>query len=520
MTDIPYTRTPHSISLVLDSRIRVINKTHQNFSEVEDFIKYRDTDTDRLRALVDIPTFIAEKTFGRVQVSGSTIRFDDRDLHGVLCDRLLAMLNGGFDIAPLAKFLDNLMDNPLESARDELYLFLEQSGSPITPDGHFLAWKKVNDEYKDQYSGTFDNSVGAICEMPREEVCDNRAITCSHGLHFAAFSYLKDGYLGRSGHIMIVKVNPADVVSVPHDYANAKGRTWRYEVVGEVPYDEAEKCFPNPVDTTWGTDFGTEPGGTEFKIEYGGDDPNFVAPDVDDTGDYVEPYDTDYDDPYGDDARAEIEDEDEIEHGYDRYGYDENGYNVHGYDRDGFDKDGDDAHGNKKYDYDPEGIFAPGGARSGYDTEGYNVKGYDQFGYDRFGNDKEGVQDPGIDDPYAGAPDEDTGELGYDPGWDYPFDSVRDAIKKPEAAPSIIIGGIEVPMKPAPDEPYVYTPGFEVKGNVEAKFKLLHEEDTAALEAAAYAEGAYVFPDVHTPEPKKDNAIVAGVKRLKDLIKK
>lgn len=491
MTDIPYTLTPRSISIMLDSRIRVINKTHPNFSEVADFIKYRDTDTDRLRALVDIPTFIAEKTFGRVQVSGSTVRFDGRDLHGTLCDRLLAMLKGGYDIAPLAKFLDNLMDNPLESARDELYLFLEQSGSPITPDGHFLAWKKVNDEYKDQWSGTFDNSIGCTCEMPREEVCDDRSITCSQGLHFAAFSYLKDGYLGRSGHIMIVKVNPADVVSIPHDYANAKGRTWRYEVVGEVPYDEAEKCFPDPVDTT-------------FSIEYGGDDPNFVAPDVDDTGDYVEPYDTDFDDPYGDNAdrdyREEIEDVEYDRYGYDSEGFDvdgyntegfdhegfaKDGYNVHGYDHEGYDEDGDDPYGNSKYDYDPEGIFSPGGARSGYDTEGYNEKGYDQFGYDRFGNDKEGVQDPAIDDPYK--------------------------------APSVYVAGIEVPMKPAPDEPYVYTPGFEVKGNVEAKFKLLHEEDTAALEAAAYAEGAYVFPD-EDATPKKDNAIIAEVKRLKALL--
>jgi hypothetical protein len=33
---------------------------------------------------------------------------------------------------------------------------------------------------------------------------------------------------------MLVKINPADVVSIPSDYNNAKGRTWKYEVVGEV----------------------------------------------------------------------------------------------------------------------------------------------------------------------------------------------------------------------------------------------------------------------------------------------
>jgi hypothetical protein len=33
---------------------------------------------------------------------------------------------------------------------------------------------------------------------------------------------------------MIVKVNPRDVVSIPSDYNDSKGRTCRYEVVGEL----------------------------------------------------------------------------------------------------------------------------------------------------------------------------------------------------------------------------------------------------------------------------------------------
>jgi hypothetical protein len=47
---------------------------------------------------------------------------------------------------------------------------------------------------------------------------------------------------------VIVKINPADVVSIPSDYNDAKGRACRYEVVGEVgvnPDDEVE--FTQPV---------------------------------------------------------------------------------------------------------------------------------------------------------------------------------------------------------------------------------------------------------------------------------
>ena len=46
---------------------------------------------------------------------------------------------------------------------------------------------------------------------------------------------------------MIVKINPRDVVSIPTDYNNAKGRACRYEVIGEVgvaPTDEEEFTAP------------------------------------------------------------------------------------------------------------------------------------------------------------------------------------------------------------------------------------------------------------------------------------
>jgi hypothetical protein len=44
---------------------------------------------------------------------------------------------------------------------------------------------------------------------------------------------------------MLVKVNPADVVSIPSDYNNAKGRAWKYEVVGEMNATEWRKMLAN-----------------------------------------------------------------------------------------------------------------------------------------------------------------------------------------------------------------------------------------------------------------------------------
>ena len=45
---------------------------------------------------------------------------------------------------------------------------------------------------------------------------------------------------GSDSRTMILKINPADVVSIPTDYNNSKGRTCRYEVIGELGVDPAE----------------------------------------------------------------------------------------------------------------------------------------------------------------------------------------------------------------------------------------------------------------------------------------
>jgi hypothetical protein len=81
--------------------------------------------------------------------------------------------------------------------------------------------------------------------MPRNKVDDNQNNTCSYGLHFCSEGYLKHFGGART---VIVKINPRDVVSIPNDYNQTKGRTCRYEVIGEVgvnPDDAAE--FDKPV---------------------------------------------------------------------------------------------------------------------------------------------------------------------------------------------------------------------------------------------------------------------------------
>jgi len=125
------------------------------------------------------------------------------------------------------------MQNPSMQSQRELYDFLQHENLPITEDGYFLAYKAVRSDFKDKYRGVFDNSVGNVCEMQRAKVDDDRARGCSDGLHAGALSYVASyGSVEAGDNIVIVKINPADVVSVPTDCNCQKLRTCRYEVVG------------------------------------------------------------------------------------------------------------------------------------------------------------------------------------------------------------------------------------------------------------------------------------------------
>lgn len=166
------------------------------------------------------------------------IKFDDYpekiEIHSAIVARVLKMHSQGFDCQPMVNFIYNLYQNPNKTAIDELYLFIEACELPITEDGCFIAYKIVRNDYKDIYSGTIDNNVGSRPWMPRALVDDDRNKTCSRGLHFCSKEYLPHYGTGHGARCMLVKIDPADVVSIPCDYNNAKGRAWVYDVIGEV----------------------------------------------------------------------------------------------------------------------------------------------------------------------------------------------------------------------------------------------------------------------------------------------
>jgi hypothetical protein len=165
--------------------------------------------------------------------SGGVITFRGEVLHNYASERLISLIEAGLDHKPLAMFLEKLQDNPSKRVVDNLYSFLEKGAIPLASDGDFLAYKAVREDFMDIYSGTFDNRIGTVCQMQRNRVDEDPNRTCSNGLHVCSFEYLKV-FAHTNGHVMIVKVNPADVVAIPADYSDTKMRVSRYQVIGEV----------------------------------------------------------------------------------------------------------------------------------------------------------------------------------------------------------------------------------------------------------------------------------------------
>jgi len=230
----PYIIQGDSLTIVIDGKQSTINReTHPNFEKVIDAIRIGEWDVvpNLVDLVANIRDYVSDN--GDIEVKDGDVYFQGRPFANAVADRLLRLLEEDLPVEPLCNFLTNLKLNPSKRAVDELYGFLENNNLPLTADGHFIAYKKVRDNYTDIHSGKFDNSVGKVCEMARNEVDEDKDRTCSSGLHFCSIEYLPH-FGGSSGYrVMLLKINPRDVVSIPSDYNNAKGRACRYEVIAE-----------------------------------------------------------------------------------------------------------------------------------------------------------------------------------------------------------------------------------------------------------------------------------------------
>jgi len=215
------------------------NSDHPSYDKLVRNLKAENV--EYFEACYDVVSRVNDFCEGYVSVDGGEMTWDGISMPELFTDRILDMISQGFPFEPMLNFLDNLSQNPSDEAVVELFDFMQNKHLPITSDGCFLSYKAVNEDFKDLWSGSLDNSVGQTVEVPRGSVNSNRDTGCAAGLHVGAIDYASE-YGGidinnksdddnGGNNLVICKVNPMDVVSVPTCSRFQKLRCCKYEVV-------------------------------------------------------------------------------------------------------------------------------------------------------------------------------------------------------------------------------------------------------------------------------------------------
>lgn len=286
---IAYIATETTITVILDGQHRTIqvkSKSQRNevITALEKFKKSPQTQFDKealevylapiRRAVLASDERFELSANGKVLfLVGSKVPIPTQ-----LGNHIVEFLENKLPVDALVKFWESCLKNPHYIAVQELFNFLEENKLPITDDGGFLGYKKLNfvrgakhfdvpDEFEeltvneegrvvsitggivipsvakkylefagqstgltmvDVHSGTIKQRIGESVKIDRIRLDEeSRRQECGYGLHIGAFSYSFHGDVR-----VLCKVFPEDVIAC--NEGQAKLRTCRYQIVSFV----------------------------------------------------------------------------------------------------------------------------------------------------------------------------------------------------------------------------------------------------------------------------------------------
>jgi hypothetical protein len=230
-----YTLTGKTLTVNIGGKTAMISSSHANFKKVVGLVK--SSHWSEAAKFLSIKELVAKAVKGAGKIL-EDIDPKDRVVKGKkdnrMAEKTLIDLQAG-NATDYEPFYDRCKKNPNAGSVDMLFDFLKYIKAPIQSDGTFLAYKSVDHNFMDHHSHTFDNHPGNIVKMPRKDVVYSRELCSVGGLHVGAKQYVTD-VMGK-GHLLVVEVDPANVVSVPRDYEGKKMRVCEYKVIKEIPYN-------------------------------------------------------------------------------------------------------------------------------------------------------------------------------------------------------------------------------------------------------------------------------------------
>lgn len=244
-------------------KMLVATQESSNFAAILAALK-KGVDRKKIIALFDIGVALTEKfsqVTERVSFLGGCMYMDGDPVNSVLADMAVKFFHtGADDYLALVNFAEKAETNPNDHSRTQMFNWLRRHNFSLTPDGDIIAYKGVskttgrdaNDEYLSGNSGSaivngvwyknqrIPTAPGTIVEMPRSAVENNPQVGCASGLHAANWRYAQnfDGNV-----IVLVQINPRDVVSVPTESSEEKMRVCRYKVLREVTKEQVDVVY-------------------------------------------------------------------------------------------------------------------------------------------------------------------------------------------------------------------------------------------------------------------------------------
>lgn len=239
---VAYSISKDSLSIVFNGKQFNYKNDHPDY---DDLIKLFDSGKSEsalesaLSAIFNRANDFREKLSEHISIKGQHLFYDDEEITGVLSKQILQFYYEKLPVANLIAFFERVMCNPDKKVAKQLFSWIEKQGLMISPDGYFYGYKAVDKDYKshfkDEKGRKVKYEIGKWTIKKREDCDADPNEACSRGLHVGSFDYAKGfrSHIGTSGRLLCVKVDPADVVSVPN-YDTTKLRCCRLFVDSEV----------------------------------------------------------------------------------------------------------------------------------------------------------------------------------------------------------------------------------------------------------------------------------------------
>lgn len=190
-------------------------------------------DYEKLVEAIDLDSAVKSKSNGKVTFEDGVLRYNGAKIDNKLSRRVLELVGEGYKLDPFIKFMELCYQNPNPTVIDNLYDFMETMGIMLDEDGWVVGWKKVREDGYDYYSGTVLYEVGKTVKMDRSQCDENTQNTCSISLHVGSRNYAENLWYKGQGKLLLVRVNPKNVVCVPEYSGWEKLRTCEMDVLEE-----------------------------------------------------------------------------------------------------------------------------------------------------------------------------------------------------------------------------------------------------------------------------------------------